>query len=936
MAQFLSLVVSGLVSGALYSLIGAGIVLIYSTTGTFNFGLGAIAFVCDLLFYELVSGLHWSALAAGAISVFAFAPALSFVCQRYIFSPLTRAGEVPRIVASIGLLVALPALGLFIVGVLIDDFRFSIASTQNVVAVGGLGPNPATIWHVARLIDISSTQLIILGMALVWGVVLWLILGHSKLGLQMRAAVDRPALAVLRGVNDRRTGLVAWALGFMLAATVGIVGGPLLSLSADPYNSLMFVGATAAVLGGFRSIPWAIIGGLALGVAENLVAGYIPLANTITGLPSSAPFLLLLIGLLVLRRRNRSAGVVSDSYSSSSLLPAARDGTRWRFLYGGCGFTVLALLVMYSNAYWQGFIVLGLAYGFVMLSFRLVTGIGGMLNLGQSAFVMFGALAFAYLVNHHVPPLDAGAIAVVSTAIVGCLIGLPALRLGSLSLALATLALAYLFSGILFDWSPFVNGVLGWQIVPPVIGRLDFGNTEVLGLFIVIALAIAAALMVWFDGTRLGRLVRADRSSPVAVSSVGLSVFRGRLSLFAISAALAAVGGVLLAIANTSVTSTDYPVVTGLLWLMVAVQFGIGRVDAAILAGLLVALAAPFFALFTSSGQIPSILFGLGAVGLAGAPDGIFSVAGIQGRKVHAWLMGHVKRFRTTEGDEDVELIPVSAPASGALGVKLTGQDKVGRGVVVAAERPVAPSQAVSASLRLVGLSAGYGDLEVLHGVSLDVAAGSATVLLGLNGAGKTTCVSAICGSGAVTVREGSIYIDGREVVGRSTHNLLDAGVLVVPEARGIFPGLTIEENLALTLGRSDLPTVYDRFPRLAERRLVAAGNLSGGEQQMLALAPAIVHRPRLLIADEPTLGLAPLIASEVEEIFAEIRQAGSSLLLVDEKPRFVLSGLADSVAVLELGRVTLSGPVDDNSLEWVRENYVANYVTEDYSEESL
>ncbi|MFD8983335.1 ABC transporter ATP-binding protein, partial [Streptomyces sp. NPDC059564] len=224
-------------------------------------------------------------------------------------------------------------------------------------------------------------------------------------------------------------------------------------------------------------------------------------------------------------------------------------------------------------------------------------------------------------------------------------------------------------------------------------------------------------------------------------------------------------------------------------------------------------------------------------------------------------------------------------------------------------------------ALELRGVTAGYDGGLVLHGVDLTVRAGEILAVLGPNGAGKsTTCRAA---AGLLPVTAGSVRVAGRDATRDGTVRRARAGVLLAPEGRGIFPALTIEENLALYLtDAAERHAVYDRFPRLGERRTVAAGALSGGEQQMLALAPLLQRPPAVLIADEPSLGLAPRVVDEVYALLTELRTAGSALLLVEEKAAGVL-GIADTVAYLAQGRVSWCGPRAEVETDRLTEAYL-------------
>jgi branched-chain amino acid transport system ATP-binding protein len=206
-----------------------------------------------------------------------------------------------------------------------------------------------------------------------------------------------------------------------------------------------------------------------------------------------------------------------------------------------------------------------------------------------------------------------------------------------------------------------------------------------------------------------------------------------------------------------------------------------------------------------------------------------------------------------------------------------------------------------------------YGKIEALKGVSLTAARGQITCLLGPNGAGKTTLMLSI--AGVLAPRAGSIKLDGDELVGRSAAAIVAAGIALVPENRLVFPQMSVRENLLAgayqrtdkTEVLADIERMYRRFPRLGERREQFAGTLSGGEQQMLAVARALMSRPRLLLMDEPSLGLAPLVVREIFDIVAELNREGTTIFLVEQNAHQALK-VAHHFYLMEQGRVTFSG----------------------------
>jgi branched-chain amino acid transport system ATP-binding protein len=217
-------------------------------------------------------------------------------------------------------------------------------------------------------------------------------------------------------------------------------------------------------------------------------------------------------------------------------------------------------------------------------------------------------------------------------------------------------------------------------------------------------------------------------------------------------------------------------------------------------------------------------------------------------------------------------------------------------------------------ALALAGINALYGDSHVLHDVSFALDAGRVLALLGRNGAGKTTCMSTIIGF--LPPRDGEIRLFGEPLGRLSTEAISRKGVGFVPQGRRVFPTLTVRENLIVarqSRGRTAKPWTFERvcalFPRLSERLAQPAGSLSGGEQQMLAIGRALMGNPRLLLMDEPSEGLAPLIVAEVRRTIARLKEEGQSIVLVEQNVKLALD-IADDVVILNTGRVAFTGSV--------------------------
>jgi len=214
--------------------------------------------------------------------------------------------------------------------------------------------------------------------------------------------------------------------------------------------------------------------------------------------------------------------------------------------------------------------------------------------------------------------------------------------------------------------------------------------------------------------------------------------------------------------------------------------------------------------------------------------------------------------------------------------------------------------------LTVEGLRSSYGRIQVLHEISFAVSAGEIVTLIGSNGAGKTTLLRAI--SGVQPINGGSIGFEGVPIARQAPHLRVRRGIAQVPEGRQIFGPLAVEDNLRLgawTRGRDvadDLARVYDAFPVLAEKRALPAGALSGGQQQMLAIGRALMAKPKLLLLDEPSMGLAPILVEQIFTTIAELKRTGLTVLLVEQNAHAAL-GIADRAYVLETGRIVLTGP---------------------------
>ena len=690
MTKFLSLLVPGAVSGALYAVIGVGLVLGYQTAGIFNFGYGAVAFTAAYLYYQLNTGQHLPIVWSAAITVLVFAPLMGFVLERIMLRRLAAAPVYARIVGTIGLVVALPNLALWIVS-LINTAGGNLPTNESVSTAPGIGPTPAAYFHLLTGVVIDSDQIAILATAIASAVGLWFLIRHTRLGLAMRANVDYGELAQLRGISPARVSQVAWVLISMLAGLVGVLIVPLFGLDPNTFTLVVLGSIAAVVFGGLRSLPLVFAGGLLLGVIQNMVAGYAssflpPAVAQLSGLLSSVPFLLAVIGLIILdsltRRRTRNPIAEDPQPDHRDGLTALRRRLPWIVFT-----TVLVIyIVVMANSYWAALLAQGLVFAIIFLSFVVVTGLGGMVSLAQATFVTAGGFLAGWLVTHRfhvsIPVIMshghlnfgvATIFAAIGTAVLGMAIAFVVRRLGTLLLALATLALGFACELVFFNIDAISGGSTGYTVNSPSIGSfLNFASPRALSILLLVIFGVITLLIYNVKRSVSGRTMNAVRSSEIGARSAGLSPDRIRVLFFALSASIAGVGGALFTVTSSPFGNTTAPTEIGLFWLAAVVTFGIRRPAGALLAGLFSSLGPSLFGRITdwnnslhTATQSPyflPILFGIGAVSLAREPDGVLA----QTAKGMDRLRTTLTATRPLVGHDGIDASPPAQPGADA------------------------------------------------------------------------------------------------------------------------------------------------------------------------------------------------------------------------------------------------------------------------------
>jgi len=655
MTQFFNYAVPGVPFGCVFALMAVGLVLTYKASGVFNLAFGAQAFVSALAYVSLIQD-DWPRWAAGVIAVLVIGPFVGVILDRLLFRRIRTASPLVKLVPSLGLLVALPQVALIIAG------------SEPVI------PPPAVLGNAQRVyvhlgpVPLSGLELSISVVTVVVVVALVVLFRFTPVGLEMRAVVESPRMTELAGVNAGRVSAFAWILSSVMAALAGVLLAPLYS-QLDPQNFtvLLVWGVAGAVIGRFSSLPLAFVGGLALGVAQQVIAGYMPAGVIANGLRPSLPFVVLLVFLPMARQRQfddplsgcdpPSSAVerATSGYRSASTF-AASDGTvrsvgLWhRRLVGGAGdrapglltrrptatlaWAVAALAVVSALTWvppdWLLTMTQGVAFAVIFLSLTLLTGMTGQISLCQATFAGIGGFMAGQLANHVGLPVVMGMVAGgVLAALLGVLVAIPTLRLAGLPLALATLAFALLADNILFPNSWIGNGAGGVTVPRPSAGPVSFAASKPFFVLSLVILAAAAGVVKLVGDGTIGRYLSAVRGSELAANAVGIDVYRLRILVFALSAALAGVGGALYGSLEGSLSPDSFNYQISAVLLVVVAIVGLRSITGAVVAGVVyTTLQVAVTTLPSRFAGLVAILFGLATLSYTRHPEGFLDYLG--------------------------------------------------------------------------------------------------------------------------------------------------------------------------------------------------------------------------------------------------------------------------------------------------------------------
>ncbi|HEX4579004.1 MAG TPA: ATP-binding cassette domain-containing protein, partial [Candidatus Dormibacteraeota bacterium] len=698
-----------------------------------------------------------------------------------------------------------------------------------------------------------------------------------------------------------------------------------------------------------ESLPVAFGAGVALGITSGLFQFNLPRYGSATG--DVVNLVAIILGLLFLQKKRSRADDADETFSATGILKPIPDVLRRlpEVVAGRIGLFAIAIgvVVMVPFVFGPGTTLEytgALVYGMIAISLVVLTGWSGNVSLGQFAFAgIGGVVAGDMIMKANVDLFFCLAAAGVAGAILAVVVGVPALRIRGAYLAAVTLALGVAVNNFFLNPTYFPN-IIPQQFTRPVLfGRFDLASNRAMYFLCLAFLVLTILFVQGLRRARTGRVLLATRDNEKAAAAMSVPPVRTKLSGFVLAGAVAGVAGALYAVLLGAVGFNTYDPAYGLVVFSMAVIGGLGSISGVLMGVALIEVLSywkPQYQLvFTGFGLLVILLFLPGglAAGLQSVRDRLLKLVANR-RQILVPSLVADKRVEPVDhppeetsllehalgeegdgaaaaaavhdafepapvaADEDTDEVPAVAVAAGAAAVSPSTNGSNGH----------VPNTPVALSCDKVEVS--YGPVQILFGVDLEVHEGEIVALLGTNGAGKSTLLKGA--SGLVKVGGGAVRLGEAEIDGQQAESIARKGLSLMPGGRGIFPTLTVDENLRLGtwMVRKDhhavseaKERVLDLFPILRQRAHQQAGNLSGGEQQMLSLSMALMVKPKVLMIDELSLGLAPTIVSQLIQVVKQLHESGVTIVVVEQSVNVALE-MAERAVFLEKGEVRFSG----------------------------
>ncbi len=889
-----SVLVIGLFPGLISALIAIGLVLVYRANRIVNFAQGELGGMAAVLAASLIVGPGWGFFPAAAVGLL-----VALVVGALIeIGVIRRFAKAPRLILTVAT-IGIGQLLAFVTLFLPTLFDYDTAPQP---------PRPFASFRVEWFpTTFTGGHLLIAVVVPAVCVGLAIFLRRSRFGVAVRASAESADRAALLGIPVHRLNTLVWVLASGLSALAVLLRMPIQGVAIGGVFglSLLLRALAAAVIGRMENLPVTFGAALVLGVLEQAVF----FETTRTVVVDGVLFAIIIVGLLVQRRggveRARDLGA-SSWQAIREVRPIPRELARLtevRVAQSALVVLITAMLVLYPLRMKPGDVFtlgISLVFAMFMLSLVVLTGWAGQISLGQLAIAAISAAVAGSLFFQGKDFFACIAVAGFVGMAVAVALGVPALRIQGPFLAVTTLAFA-LATGTYFlnrEYFPWLVPDPNVELVRPVIfDKFDLQSQYTYYYVCLVFLGFTIASVVKLQRSRTGRVLVANRDNTRAAQSYGISPVRAQVTAFAISGFIAGTAGGLYVFGFKGLSSTILTPEYNVQLLATAVIGGLGSVPGALIGAVYLAVVQ-----FSSLTRTPAAKFFATGVGLLFVllvfPGGLGGLV-YDTRDRLLRRLAHAKQIIVPSLVADVRVTDDATDDAARKQGEVT-----------------APSE--DPLLLVRDLEVSYGKTQVLFGVDFHVERGEMVALLGTNGAGKSTLLSAICG--LARPHGGSVRFDGEDITGHHPTGSVAKGMILMPGGKGVFPTLTVAENLQLAgwLFAKDpghvaaaTEQVLEHFPVLRDRWDQKAGNLSGGEQQMLTLGQALICRPRLLMIDELSLGLAPIIVEQLLGIVRSIHANGTTVVLVEQSVNVAIT-LAQRAVFLEKGEVRFDGRTAD------------------------
>jgi branched-chain amino acid transport system permease protein len=893
------ILLTGVILGALSSLTSMGMVMIYKSTRIINFAQSAIGGLAGAFAILATQGWGLNYYESFVIGLL-IAAITGVLIELGVMSRLRNAPRLILIVATLGLFQIL------------DSAEIGLPHIVSGLNTSAQYNPPFNISFHIGAIPFNSSDVVALIVAPIILFVLWLFLNKTSWGIAMRAMGDSPERTMLLGISVGKLSLITWVAASCLSGIASLLTAPIIqpSLGTATSPAELLLPLAALTLAGFDSLFLAAIWSIILSVVEQFIFWNYPSTNTVNVL------LFLVIAVALLTRRGRefrseAGSLLSEYVAIRAVKPLAQSLAQYKeikiakYSLYVIGILLAAIIPIFLKPASQDLLGFVAIYAIVAVSLVVITGWAGQVSLGQFAFVGIGAATCAtFLVRLHADFFVSLIFSGIIAAIISVVIGIPALRLPGLTLAAVSFGFAIAVSSWLLSNAtfPYINPAIVNR--PKLFGHISL-YSDITYYELTLAVLVICIICVYnFKRTRTGRAIRAMRDNESATSVYGISPFKTKIIAFGLSGALAGIAGALYVLATGGIGATGLDPNESIIVFTMVVVGGLGSTTGALLGALYVELISyflpPGWELFASGGGLLLLLLVL--------PEGIGGlIFKLRDYLLTNVILPKVKSQKTSEiyeesgANEKIHL--------GALRFQALEDIELSHTAA-----PALSEDGQNAALQIISLKVQYDHATILFNIDFNIKDGEILALLGTNGSGKSTALRAICGLTKPT--EGKIIYKGKDLTNIAPSERVKLGVVGVFGGKSTFASLSVKENLYLAQSehrklkrQSDvgLKNIFEMFPPLAERLNIKAGLLSGGEQQMLGIAMAMLLNPDVLMIDELSLGLSPIVVQSLTQAVKNYCFGRCGLVI--EQSVNVAASISKRAVFLERGKVRFSGP---------------------------